>query len=342
MIQRKDLALVKATLAAGANINQKLRETTPLSTAVAADSLPMVDYLLKAGADARLNPDTSCRSLMHVALMDGKIEVARRLAEAGIQHDIFSKCGLGMVEAVKQELDQHPSSGLRYDVAGNIPLSYAVACNQAAVVRLLLDRQMTAETGSPARESPIELAADLPSAEVMAMLLQHGVSPQGGRNSAAFVALKAGKLEPFKLLLDAKTSLTITRQGQTLLHQAASQDLPIEFATALLEHGADLHTLTTGYTDDGCGPSDPKSTQETALHLAARTLKPKHVSLFLARGAQPNLKDQAHMTPLAAAIAATLQATPKEFPLAWLLSTPWSLVVAPGTRLILKATLFAM
>lgn len=312
MIERKDLELVKATMAAGADINQQLRETTPLSTAVAVNSLPMVDLLIKAGADVHKNPDPRTRSLMHVALMEGRIEVARRLAEAGLQLDIFSKCGLGMIEAVKQELDQLPSSGLRYDVAGNIPLSYAVACNQVAVVRLLLDRQLAAETGSPARVSPVELAADLQTAEIMALLLQHGVPPS--RGSAAFIALQGAKLDQFKLLLDAKIDLTRTQQGRTLLHQASARDLPIEFAKELLEHGADLHALTTGYSDDGCGPSDPKSSQESALHLAARTLKPKHAALFLARGAKPNEQDQAHMTPLSAAIAATLHAEPKDIP----------------------------
>ena len=312
MVQRKDPELVKATIAAGADLNQELRETTPLSTAISANSVLMVDQLIKAGADVRKNPDPRTRSLMHVALMEGRVDIARRLAQAGIEHDIFSKCGLGMLEAIKQELDADPSSGLRYEVAGNIPLSYAVACNQADVVRLLLDRQMTAETGAPADASPVELAARLESAEIMSMLMSHGVPP--GRGSAAFIALEARKLEQFKLLLDAKIDLKRTRQGQTLLHRAAEFDLPVDFAVALLEHGADLHTLTTGYSDDGCGPSDPKSSKETALHLAARTLKPEHVALFLSRGAEPNLKDQARMTPLAAAIASTLKAEPQKIP----------------------------
>ena len=312
MVARKAPELVKATIAAGADLNQELNETTPLSTAISVNSVLMVDQLITAGADVHKNPDSRTRSLMHVALMQGRVDVAKRLAQAGIAHDIFSRCGLGMLDAIKQELDANPSSGLRYDVAGNIPLSYAVACNQTAVVRLLLDRQMTAETGAPARGSPVELAAKLESAEIMSMLMRHGVPPGSGGGSAAFIALREGKLEQFNLLLDAKVDLTKTRQGQTLLHQASRFDLPIEFATALLEHGADLHTLTTGYSDDGCGPSDPKSSQETALHLAARTLKPKHVALFLTQGAKPDVKDQAGMTPLAAAIASTLQAEPKD------------------------------
>ncbi len=151
----------------------------------------------------------------------------------------------------------------------------------------------------------------------MSMLIQHGVPPGSGRGSAAFIALKAGRLEQFKLLLDAKVDITATRQGKRCYNQAAEFDLPIEFASALLEHGADLHALTTGYSDDGCGPSDPKSSEETALHLAARTLKPKHVALFLTRGAKTDLKDQAGMTPLAAAIAATIQAEPKDVNSEW-------------------------
>ncbi len=160
-VARKDPELVKATIAAGADLNQELNETTPLSTAISVNSVLRVDQLIKAGADVAQESDSRTRSLMHVALMQGSVDIAKRLAVAGISHDIFSKCGLGMLDAVQQELDANPSSGLQYDVAGNIPLSYAVACNQAAVVRLLLKRHMTAETGSPARESPVEFGSQV-------------------------------------------------------------------------------------------------------------------------------------------------------------------------------------
>ncbi len=312
MVERKDPALVKETIAAGGDVNQQVSWTSPLTTAASLDSLEMLDLLIKSGADVHRNPDPDSRSVMHAALMKGHIKIARRLIEAGVRPDIFSHCGLGMLNEVKQELDRNPSSGLRYDVAGNIPLSYAVAGQQTAVVELLFKRGMTAEAGGHHYPSPVELAAKLDSPDILRLLMQHRVSPESGRGDAAFNALDSGKLESFKLLLDAKANLQSTRRGETLLHRAARLDLPVEFAEELLNHGADVHVLTKGYSDDGCGPSDPKSTQETPLHLAARTLKPEHVKLFLSRGAKPDLKDQAGLTPLAAAIAQCIEASVRE------------------------------
>lgn len=308
LIERKDRQLVEATLAAGADVNKQVRESTPLSTAIAVGSLDMVELLLKAGADPKKNPDSDSRSLMHGALLNGRQDIAKRLLEAGVEPDIYTQCGLGQIEAIQSQLDQRPSTGLRYDVAGNLPLSYAVACNQSSVVELLADKGMIAEAGSQTSDSPVERAAKLDTADIMAILLKHISPSEINRTTAVRFALKEGKLAQFKMLLDHKVDTTRTYRGETLLQQSASLDLPIEFAQQLLDHGADLHALTTGYSDDGCGPEDPKSSQETALHLAARSLKPKHVELFLARGAKPDLKDQAGMTPLAASIAETLHA----------------------------------
>ncbi len=44
------------------------------------------------------------------------------------------------------------------------------------------------------------------------------------------------------------------------------------------------------------------------MHLAARTLKPQHSALLLARGAKPNEIDQSGLSPLAVAISETLRA----------------------------------
>ncbi len=98
-----------------------------------------------------------------------------------------------------------------------------------------------------------------------------------------------------------------SNKGLKAIHLAIDRKLPSKFLAKLVEHGANLNELTIGYEDDGCGPSDPSSTEETPLHVAARRLLPDHVKLLIEKGAKLNELDQVKLSPLAAAIFTTLE-----------------------------------
>ncbi len=229
MIKRGDLQLIKIAIAAGADVNQHIQQTSPLSTAVATGKVEVVDALIKAGADVTKNPDPDQRSLLHAALLSGHPQVAARLVEAGLKHDIFSQCAMGMLKEVREQLDKIPNAGLRYDVAGNIPLSYAAANGQTAVVELLLERNMLAQAGGPYSDSPLEHATRLESPEVLRRLLQHSQPWLPNFNSSVALALEQDKLEHFQLLLATKLEITYRRRGQTMLHKAVELDRRLEF-----------------------------------------------------------------------------------------------------------------
>ena len=316
MIARADLTKVKIVVEANADVNLEIQDATPLSTAIRAGKLEIVDYLIEAGANVNQTRQRTKKNYVHDALLQRKTEIAQRLVKAGVPLDIFSRCGLGMIKDVAKQLDEEPSCGLLFDEDGNIPLSFAVANNQSAMVQLLIDRQMVYDAGKPDSKSPVQMAIGNPDTAILQMLLKHGLSSDSHWGEPLLDALHEDKYEHFRNLMSAKAPLEASGsskvRGMNPLHISIARELPVEFAKDLLDRGVDVDALTKGYDDDGCGPSDPESTQETALHLAARLLLPEHAALLLSRGAKPDELDQAGLSPLAAAVLCTCSAKPED------------------------------
>lgn len=306
MIERDDLEKVEIVCDAGANVNLIAQENTPLTTAIERGNLAIVDYLLRRGADPGICHIREQDSTLRYAILKGHTAIAERLIEAGIKHDIFSLCGLGLVDDVQRQLDEKPERGLKFDKGGNIPLSYAVAGNQPSVVRLLLDRKMAAEVGDRFNEPPVLLAVRKPDTQILGMLLQHGMSPDASYGGALRLSIELDHFDHFKRLVGAKANLGFYEKGRTPLHVVSSRALRPEYAQVLLDQGAEIDALTKGYSDDGCGPEDPRSTKETPLHVAARSLRAENVAILLAANAKTDGRDTSKLTPLAAAIVETL------------------------------------
>ena len=316
MIARADLTKVKIAVEANADVNLEIGDETPLSAAIRTGKLEIVDYLVKAGANVHQTRKRTKKNYVLDALLQRKPEIAQRLVKAGVPLDIFSRCGLGMIEEVAKQLDDDPSCGLLFDEDGNIPLSFAVANNQSAMVQLLIDRQMVCDAGKPDSKSPVQMAIGNTDTTILQMLLKHGLSPDSHWGGPLLDALHENNYEHFSCLMSANASLEASGssrvRGMNPLHLSIDRELPVKFAKDLLDRGVDVNALTTGYDDDGCGPSDPQSTQETALHLAARFFLPEHATLLLSRGAKPDELDQAGLSPLAAAILRTCSAKPED------------------------------
>ncbi len=310
VIDLKDLEKVKAVCDAGAKVDQNLRGNMPLIAAVDAGSVEILDELLARGADPKLPADYQQKSLLHYAILEGRNKVAERLVEVGLEHDFFTRCGMGLADEVAKELEESPSLGLLFDKTENIPLTYAVAGDRAAVVRLLLERDMVAPVGGKYRKTPMVLAVANDTTEVLDLLLAHGMSPDVVNGEPLFSSMYARKLEHFQHLLDAKADVEVRQRGSTPLHFAVAAKLPIEFGRVLLEHGADIEALTIAHDDpDGCGPPGGyPATNESPLHLAGREMSSQYAALLLAAKAKTNELDTSNLTPLGAAIVATLQA----------------------------------
>ncbi len=98
MIARADLVKVKIVVDAGADVNLEVENETALNAAIQVGSLPIVEYLLSHGVDVRQVLSQTKRNLVQEALLQRKPEIASRLVQAGLPLDIFSQCGLGMID----------------------------------------------------------------------------------------------------------------------------------------------------------------------------------------------------------------------------------------------------
>lgn len=99
-------AIVRLLLEAGADANLgDAHGYTPLMGAVCADSLPVVQLLLAAGADVRRRGARSGATALHDAAAGGHLEVARALLAAGADpHAPETKEGLTVLMSAIQSL----------------------------------------------------------------------------------------------------------------------------------------------------------------------------------------------------------------------------------------------
>lgn len=308
MIERDDIEKVKIACEASANVNLATRTYTPLCAAVSANNFAMVDYLILNGADVRKCPPGQGDNLLRFAAWKSRKQIAQRLVDAGLEHDIFTESGLGMVDALTKRLDATPNVGLSFDATGNLPFTYAVSGNQVEIVKLLLDRNLAITPGHHPKGDPLVLAVQHEETTMLETLLQNGFSPN---HLALDNALRADRYKHFRLLMTEEADLNFSRKGRYPLHLAISRRLPLSFAEDLLAHGEDINKLTIVFHDEGgCGPGPgpkgPQPTRETPLHIAARTLSPEYVRFLLSNKAKNAELDQSELTPLVAAILETL------------------------------------
>lgn len=156
-VRAGDAAAVRAFIAQGANVNQKLRgDGTPLIEAARKGRLDLVDSLLAAGADPNLALGGDGNPLI-AAAAGGHADVVKRLVAAGAQVDAFvmndetpliNAARAGSVEVVNYLLDEGADVNLAVR-AGRAPpqsneirspLSEARRFKRQAVADLLLAR----------------------------------------------------------------------------------------------------------------------------------------------------------------------------------------------------------
>jgi len=212
-------------------------------------------------------------SALYTAIVNGQADVVRNLLERG----------------------ENPNqNGGTY----NEPLlAIAVSNQQTECVRLLLEHGANVEVklwdmgGFDARVTSLQIAAFKGTAEIVALLLQHGADPNSGN-----------------------------RSGRTPLHDVKTVDI----ARMLLAHGADVNRATDGYLvtplhealqttaahrqgldaiiqvliDHGANVNAKDVHGETPLLLNVRHGSAKMTQLLLNNGADPNIADNVGWSPL--------------------------------------------
>src|SRR5260370_3159751 len=123
---KDDLEMARLLLAAGANVKVATREgaITPLFMACTNGSAPMIDALLKAGADANSVKSNGTTALMTAAAS-------------------------GSADAVKLLLDHGADAKAKESAHGQTALMFAAALNRDAVINVLMSRGADGNAATP-------------------------------------------------------------------------------------------------------------------------------------------------------------------------------------------------
>ena len=253
------------------------RDDTPLHVAAgSAGSAATIPILLARGAtlDAANARDWTP---LHVASEHAAtIEAMRALLEAGADPDLRAGEGSEMSprELAARQREGPRATELMFHYAdhpealsgtGRVPLLHHAAVGHPDTVRMLLDRGAHPHERNAFGRTAIFHAARTGNVATARVLLLRGADPHWSKYD-----------EPAVLF----------GEGEPSLHLAVRFPEMVEL---LLEHGAD---------PDG----RMRITRETPLHLAAVRCEAKSLALLLARGADPNARDEHGDTPLTHAV----------------------------------------
>ncbi len=247
--------------------------TAPLSVglraAIAQDNIPLVQDLLKQGADlnaAYLCDDSIETPLTH-ALLRHNAKLVKLLLEAGANIEqrptndsippLHYVVDINADQELVRLLIKSGANINACDDGGDTPLHVAADCSADINMRLLLQAGANIEAQNAQGQTPLHLATEQEDETVISLLINHGAN------------------------VNAQTN-----DGWTPLHAAAAKDaatvLPI-----LLNHGANVNEKDN---DDW-----------TPLHAAAANDAAKVLPILLNHGANVNEKTNEGFTPLHAA-----------------------------------------
>ena len=328
-VERDDIELAEMLIRAGAKVGVATREgVTPLQLAAVNGSGPMIDRLLKAGADPNAGLTAAGDTALMMAARTGKVDAIRVLVEAGA--DLNAKETWG----------------------GTTPLMWAVAEGHAAAARMLIDAGADVDARShyvaaangrgfegrtPLADSSNAKVADFASGwltslmlaaregdlELARLLVGAGadVNAVGGDGKTALaLAIFNGNYEVASFLVDSKADVNrADAQRFTPLFWAvdrrnmetapnfpwmATAD-PMPLIRKLLDAGANPNAIVNNTPRARMREGSPRIVFATALMRAAFAADLELAKLLLAYGADPSIvsRDGETMVSAAAGLA---------------------------------------
>lgn len=224
------LEYVKLCLSYGAKVNMVLNPgmCTPLSSAVAAGRMDVVDYLLSLGANINLGPK-KYRPIMN-AVQYNRIDMVRLLISRGVD--------LGVLRHSRADV-----------------LSAASVSCSAPLVTLLLDAGQHLDVNGfekdPKKQGPLHFAAEHGNSDVIRLLFKRGakINYRRGpkRETALHWAARAGMVSAIEALLACGADPKLKCNGSTPLLMAnrcwADMEQRGNTMAALVRGGADIGQL---------------------------------------------------------------------------------------------------
>ena len=241
-VKAGDPAAVRALLRT-ADVNVREADgTTALHWASNREDVPMVDLLLRAGADARAVNRFGVTPLS-VAAQKGNAAILTRLLDAGADPNVTMTGGetplmtaarVGLREPMRVLVARGAAVDAREATRGQTALMWAAAAGNTEAVKVLIEAGANVNlraTGPPQREG--------------------AARARGGRLdslNALLFASRRGHLESVRLLLDAGANIRDTAADGSGPVALAIANAHFGTASLLLDRGADPNASTEGWT----------------------------------------------------------------------------------------------
>jgi len=320
-----DLDLAEMLIAAGANVSAANREgVTPLGLAAMNGSAPMLQKLLKAGADPNVPLDQFKDTALMMASRTGKTDAMRVLLETGAQPNVAETWG-GTTALMWAAAEHHPDAVKVLIDAGadvNARSKFVAAANG----RGFEGRSPKADAADQKPEdfasgwlTPLMFAAREGDVESARMLVAAGADVNalaGDAKNALGLAIFNGNYEVASYLIDAKSNVNqADTQRFTPLYWAVDRRNmetapnfpwmvtadPLPLIKKLLDAGANPNALVQNTPRARMREGSPRIVFATPLMRAAFAGDVELTKLLLSHGADPKIISNDGETMLAAA-----------------------------------------
>jgi ankyrin repeat protein len=290
---RHDRDAVRTLLTQGADVNAAQGDgMTALHWAAASGDAELTSMLLYAGASVRARTRLGRYTPLHLASRGGDAATISLLLQWGADVDgrtstgatpLMLAAGSGQVQAVTALLERQASVDAKEATYGQTALIFAAAVDAADVVRLLIAKGADTSTASSFMDLNAVGLPDPPTAGIQRGAAGAGTSTIAPGGAAPRKPDVAGLTRAFRY-----NELIGGQGGLTPLHFAAREG-HLRSVQALVEAGANVNQAS---------PAD----HATPLLIATANGHFDIADYLLARGADPNLVNDAGVGPLYAAI----------------------------------------
>ena len=266
-VKRRDRPAVQALLKQGANVNETLPDgATALHYAALENELTIAEALVKAGANAKVINQLGMTPL-HLACLNGSATMAELLLKAGADPNggvpgretpVMTAARVGVPVVMKLLLAHGGNPNATESLRGQTAAMWAAAQKHPETLQLLIETGADVQARTrmpPARRQPgMQPAAN--AGNVNAVNPDERLAGGSNAYTPLLFAARVGDIESARLLIKAGAKVNdVDALGLSPLVLSTVRGFS-EFATFLLDQGADPNLDDTGFT---------------ALHWAAGT-----------------------------------------------------------------------